>query len=388
MTKDDRIPGFSLFGGPLHQLGCRAGLVKEMNTTRLGLALGFLAWGVLIVLSFFQGILPKIFTLTFIGVHARFLLAIPLFFLCETLVAPRMAEFVRSVVRSGVVPDSELPRLSSDIRKIGRIKNSWLVEVLFLLVVFVSPLLEMVVDIPGRTGSVAWIIGQGGGSLTFVQGWYLGFCLPLFRFLMLRWLWHLGLWGYFLWRLEKIKLQLIPTHPDAAGGLGYLEVVHEYFLPLVLAFSVVLSASFTENIFSGVMAFETLYRLVPLVFLLVGFLFLGPLFIFSRKLLICRTKGLDEYMVMAAHYVSAFDRKWIRDETATGEAQLGTADMQSLADLMNSVNAIGRIRVIPAGERLLKEITAAVIVPLLPLVFLKYPVDQVAVRLFQMISGQ
>jgi len=388
MEGHGRFEEFSLLGGPLHWLGCRLGLVRGgTNTFRLGVALGLLAWGVLMLLALLQGFGHKVFSLAVIGVHVRLLVAIPLFFVCETWVVPRMAEFVRNIVRSGLVPETELPALASDIRRVGRMKDSWLAEVLFLILAFTWPLIGTVGDLQGKTGNWASILAQAGGRITLINGWYLMFCLPLFRFLMFRWLWRLGLWWYFLRRVEKLKLLLIPTHSDGTAGLGYLEVVQEHFIPLALAISAVFSASFAEGIFSGTMAFETLYRLIPMVLLLVAVLFIGPLFTFSPKLWVCRVTGLNEYMVMAHHYVDAFDRKWIRDEQASGESQLGTSDIQSLADLTNSVNVVRGMRWIPVGQRLMMGLAVSVIVPLLPLSFLKYPVDQLAVRLFQMLTG-
>ena len=58
---------------------------------------------------------------------------------------------------------------------------------------------------------------------------------------MFRWLLRLVTWSVFLFRLARLPLRLVPTHPDAAGGLGYLEVVHLHFAPLVLAVSAVLA---------------------------------------------------------------------------------------------------------------------------------------------------
>ena len=388
MTETIQIPEFSLFGGPLQRLGCRLGLVRgTTNTVWLGLALGLLAWGVLVLLAILQGFGLKVFSLAVIGVHVRLLVAIPLFFACETWVGPRMAEFVRNIVRSGLVPETELPALASAIRRVGRLKDCWPAEVLFLLAVFAAPVIESFVQLPGSTGNWTSILDQAGGKLTWIHGWYLVFCLPLFRFLMLRWLWHLSLWWFFLWRVKKLDLHLIPTHPDSAGGLGYLEVVQEHFTPLAAAISAVFSASFAEGIFSGTMAFETLYRLIPMVLLLNAVLFLGPLFLFSAKLWICRITGWSEYMRMASRYVNNFDRKWIRGENASGESLLGTPDMQSLADLTNSVNVVRNMRIIPAGQRLMVQLAASAILPLLPLAFLKYPVADLAARLFQMLTG-
>lgn len=68
------------------------------------------------------------------------------------------------------------------------------------------------------------------------------------------------------------------------------------------------SRLFAEAISSGKMAFETLYSLVPMVMVLTAALFIGPLFLFSRKLWSCRQTGMTEYMGMASRYVNAFDR--------------------------------------------------------------------------------
>ena len=166
-----------------------------------------------------------------------------------------------------------------------------------------------------------------------------------------------------------------------------MEVVHEHFIPLVLAAAALFSASMAEELYAKTMAFEALYGLIPGVLFLSGVLFIGPLFIFSRKLWICRRNGLNEYMAMASRYVQAFDRKWIRDEKATGESQLGTADMQSLADLTNSVRVVRDMRSVPVSRRLVIELAVCVILPLFPLVLFKYPADQVAKRLFNMLTG-
>lgn len=277
--------------------------------------------------------------------------------------------------------------MSSDIRRVGRLKDTWLAEVLFLLLAFVFPLFGAGGGLQGETGTWTSVLARAGGKLTIVSGWYLMFCLPLFRFLMLRWLWNLGLWWYFLWRVKKINLRLVPTHSDGAGGLGYLEVVQEHFTPLVLAVSSVYSGSFAESISVGTMTFESLYSLLPMVLILVAVLFIGPFFIFSHKLWVCRSTGLNEYMAMAARYVRAFDRKWIRDENASGESQLGTADMQSLADLTSSVRVARDMRVVPVSRRLLIKLAACAILPMLPLLLLKFPISEIATRLFRAMAG-
>ena len=64
---------FSLLGGPLHQPGCRLGLVRgRTNTVLLGLVLGILPWLVLWLLALINGIGDAWFSIRAIGGVATF----------------------------------------------------------------------------------------------------------------------------------------------------------------------------------------------------------------------------------------------------------------------------------------------------------------------------
>jgi hypothetical protein len=148
------------------------------------------------------------------------------------------------------------------------------------------------------------------------------------------------LWCFFLWRVSRLELRLVPTHPDGAGGLGLLEVVHTEFTPLVLAISAAQSAALAQDIASGRMKFDAIYSGVAFLLLVDAVLFLGPLFLFLRKLWACKVEGLSDYSALAERYVNEFDRKWLDAGPAAGEPLLGTADIQSLADLSTSVGIV------------------------------------------------
>jgi hypothetical protein len=389
MKKEETgFPELLLFGGPLQKLGAWLRLTRgETGSFRLGLALGLPAWVVLVVLAFLHGPGLAVFSLPWIGVHVRLLLVIPLFFACERFVGPVIAEFARNLRESRLVGESEWPALALIIRRVRWLAGGWGAGLIFFLLAFGGPLIEAIAGLP--TGTVSWslILGKSDTSTASMGGWYLMYCLPLFRFLVMRWLWRLGLWWYFLWRLKKLDLQLVATHSDGAGGLGFLAVVQEHFVPLVLAISGTFSASFAEAILQDKMKIEYLYSLVPGVLILVFGLFIGPLVLFTRRLWDCRVNGLDKYMAMASRYVYAFERKWIQDRAATGESQLGTPDLQSLADLTNSMNVVRGIRMVPGGSRLALWLAGSVVAPMLPLVLLKYPVNEVVRVLLQALVG-
>jgi hypothetical protein len=337
------------------------------------------------LLALVQGLGQKVFSLALIGAHVRFLAVIPLFFLCETWVAPRMADFVHNIIRSGFIPRSSLPALESEIARTTRWKDSWLSEALCLLAAMLLPLIGAQLHLVGATAiyDPSRAVAQG----TLAGWWYWFVCLPLFRFLMFRWLWRLGLWCYFLWRVAKLELHLVPTHPDGVAGAGYLEVVHIHFTPLVLAISALQSASFAEEISAGTMTFEAIYPAFALILVLDAVLFLGPLFIFGNKLWACRVKGLSDYMEFAARYVNGFDQKWLGADASPAEPLLGTPDLQSLADLSNSVNIVRNMRWVPLSQPLLLNIVIAALLPMLPLLLLKYPIAELAEKFIARLSG-
>lgn len=144
---------FSLLGGPLHRLGCRLRLVRGGSTVPLGVAIALLLWTVLVALALLEGAGDEVFSLVAIGAHVRLLLVIPLFFLCESSVDPRMAAFVRTIVQSAVVPQAARPALAAEIARIDRGKASWLAEALCLAAAVLLMLAAPMAQLAGTTMS-------------------------------------------------------------------------------------------------------------------------------------------------------------------------------------------------------------------------------------------
>ncbi len=389
MEKREGLTDFSLLGGPLHRLGSRLGLVRDgTNTIALGLVLGAVPWIVLLALALVEGFGHVLLSIQAIGGHVRLLVAIPLLFVCEAFIDPRFTVFVRGIVRSQVVPATVRPALEAEVARIARWKDAWLPEAFFLLAAVLLGLTTR------KESFMAYLSVLTGGSspsavaaTTWSSQWYWIVCMTLFRFLLLRWLWRLALWCFFLWRVSRLELRLVPTHPDRAGGLGYLELVHTEFIPLVLAISAVQSASLAEDIASGRMTFDAIYPGVAFTLIVDSVLFLGPLYTFSRRLWQCKVKGLSDYSALAERYVNEFDRKWLGADPPPGEPLLGTADIQSLADLSNSVSIVRDMRLVPVSPSMLAYLAVAALLPLLPLVLFKYPFADLLAKFFGNLSG-
>jgi len=382
MEKTEDLPNFSLLGGPLHRLGRLLGLVRDgTNTIAIGLVLGMCLWLVLVVLALVERLGHVLFSIEAVGAHVRLLAAIPLLFLCETMIDPRFATFVRRMMRLRVVRASARPELEVEIARVARWKDAWLPEAIFLLACVLlaqtTPNVNFITYLSGVPGEA---VADAVRDATWTSRWYWSVCMPLFRFLWLRWLWRLALWCFLLWQMSRMELRLIPTHPDRSGGLGYLEVVHAEFAPVVLAISAVQSASLAQEIASGRTTLTSVYPGIAIILFADALLFVGPLLVFSRKLWQCWLKGVNDYGALAERYVREFDKKWLDAGAAPNEPLLGTPDLQSLADLNNSVSVVGDMRFVPVGPRLLVPLTVAALLPLAPLVLFKYPLAELLAK--------
>lgn len=381
----NEVGAFSLIGGPLHRIGRRLGLVRgATNTIPLGLALGVFPWSVLLVMAIAEGITDRVFSLSVIGGHARLLVAIPLFFVCEAWLDPRVAIFGRQIVETGVVPPDARAEFGAYLARASRWRDSWIPDAVSL---GIAVLLGLVGARLLRYGSTAGFDpGRAIVPGTATAWWYWIVCLPLFRVLMFRWLMRLGLWAHYLWRLSRLKLHLVPTHADGAGGLGYLEVVHSTFMPLVAAGSVLLAASFAEEISAGRIGLAAVYPGFAIVLFVDAVLFLGPLLVFAPALWACQARGMNEYMALASRYTADFETKWLRTPDP-GEPLLGTPDLQALADLGTSMTIVRDMRWLPVSPRLLLELGLTAALPLVPLLLLEYPLGDLLKKFVVIVAG-
>src|SRR5208337_4226519 len=87
-----------------------------------------------------------------------------------------------------------------------------------------------------------------GIRLTPAGYWYAFVSIPIFQFILLRWYLRLGIWFRFLWRVSRWKLRLLPTHPDRAGGIGFLGRSSYAFGPLLFAQGTLLAGLIASRI--------------------------------------------------------------------------------------------------------------------------------------------
>lgn len=193
-------------------------------------------------------------------------------------------------------------------------------------------------------------------NLSYAGYWYVLVSIPIFQFILLRWYFRFAIWFRLLWHVSRLKLRLTAAHPDRAGGIGFLGNASIAFAPICFAQGALLAGVIANKILydgRALMSFKIDAASFVCFFVLVT---LGPLLMFSRQLIDADRKGTAEFGLLASRYALGFEDKWILGSTPKTDELLGTADIQSLADLGNSFAAVQSMRWVPFGN---KDIMAA-----------------------------
>jgi hypothetical protein len=386
-------PEFSLvMGGPLYQLwrGTRlAGDTLQLLHRRI-IALALLAWAPLLLLSIAEGNawgdrvrLPFFYD---VELHVRLLIALPLFVLAELVVHLRMRPVVGLFLERGLIPNAARARFEAAIASAIRLRNSVVAEVLLIAFVYIVGVGFIWRTQIGMNVTTWYGVSADGRLQPSAAGWWLGVVsLPLFQFLLLRWYFRLFIWARFLWQVSRIDLQFVPTHPDRSGGLGFLGAVSYAFAPVLLAQGAMLAGMIANRIFyAGASLPQFKVELIGTVALLV-FAILGPMLVFGPKLEAAKRAGLREYGTLAQRYVREFDGKWLRDGAPAGEPLVGSADIQSLADLGNSYEVVKGMRWVPITLQTVLQLAVTTLLPVLPLMLTMISLEELLDRLLKIV---
>jgi hypothetical protein len=305
---------------------------------------------------------------------------VPLLLMAELLVHQRMKLVVRQFIERGIITAESRPRFDACIVSALRLRNSVWLEI--GLVIFVMGYHFVWAEISTLDTTIWYAKGVASQQQLSLAGyWFVYFSMPIFQFLMFRWLLRIVVWARFLWQVSRLDLYLVPTHPDKAGGLGFLAGTAAAFMPLTLSLGSLLSAMIAQRIFyedAKLLDFKPEIA-AAVVFILL--LILGPLCVFAGHLARTKRQGLMRYGSLASRYVTEFEQKWLQGGAAPDEVFIGTGDIQSLADLNNSFEIIPAMRIFPFGKETILQIAATVLLPVLPLSLTMISLEELAQKL-------
>jgi len=366
----------------MHRLQGRLGLLAgdELPTVRTGVVLAAVAWLPPALFSLFD---ERSWTIAYgtsffadFGSYARYLIAIFVLTVVDRGAEGRLNRLLACFVESGIIARDRYDALTDVLTRADRRTSSPVAEVVMLVTAYALAALTIT-----RTAGLAenmWL-ESAEGQLDLAGWWAVLVSTPLFFFLVLRWLWRFAVWAALLRGISRIPLSLVATHPDRAGGLGFLTLFPLIFVPFTLALSVVVASSALQEVVFSSVAFEMLRNVTLLWITFVVLLFFGPLIAFSGNLLALRETGLIAHSKLVARYNRAAEQEMLASDGRDQKLDIDT--ISGVADLAPSLGTIYRIKPIPAEIWAVVPLVVAATVPMIMVASVQVPLGDLLRRL-------
>ena len=204
--------------------------------------------------------------------------------------------------------------------------------------------------------------------------WYALVSIPVFQFFLFRWLLRLFNWMRLMYRLSRLDLQLIPTHPDRTGGLGFVGQAMPSTAVIILAISSVLCAAIaTQVTYRGLLVEQFTYSYGIFV-IIVMLVFLGPFLVFTPQLIAVKRRALMDYGRHGIRLGQAFQRNWVR--SGANDEPISANDISSIAGFERTYALVRGMKIFPLEFADLREIIIAVVLPVLPFVGTHIPLEK------------
>lgn len=316
-------------------------------------------------------------------VHVRCMVMIPALIAGRSVVRFYLPWILSQFHRSGLLAGEEgAERLRDILREYRGLRDMRLALVVILVLAFL-PATTAWLGVK-QLDALAWA-RLPDGSVGAVGLWY-GFVVkPLSAILMMWWIWRLWILLLVMCaRLARLPLAFAPTHPDAAGGLGFVADLPLIQAPLLFALSAVACSGLAEGILEGSFSLHKQpYVLVVLVVVLVAAA-LAPLLPFMRTVRRMAYDAWDEYHGLLARHGQMVHARWIEGrDVADDKGLLDAPEIGPVADIGTLYERVDAINPVMISRGTLVVLAACAAVPVVPLVLIEYPV----IEIVRMLSG-
>ena len=382
---------FSLFAGDwMQETYAKLGLGSHrwLYKTKRCLVAVLVTYLPMAALAWRQGLLstavsPTNFFADF-AAYACFLVGLPLFLLAEVVIDASTREAAEEFVRCGVVRGEDAPRLLRVYQTLRRWRESRWPDMVCVVLAYTFSLAILVPQFYGDNPLPTWHVAgdEVSRELTAAGYWAFFIALPLLNYTWLRLIVKTLMWIYYLHHVSRLRLDLVPTHPDLTAGIGFLSEAQGRFAILILAYGI-------SNVAAPV-GYEIAVQgydlgVMPVWGPIVGFiigaplLFTLPLFMFTKQLHRTKKRALAAYRERAVDHLRSLEKRWLHGDRreATAEEMRQFAEQATLDTLYTRIH---HMRVVPFDLRSFGQLvgsTFGAMSTLLPLLHSRGEINEV-----------
>lgn len=348
----------------------RSGHTDWRNTALVLVALTWVPCAVLASLHWLStGSLPLVFY--DLSLHARLLIAIPALVAAERVLDWRCAGALDHVRDCHIVADADLARFSAARQKAERLRARDSIDLALAVVAWGLAFAWL--------GN--WIPNASAAQPTPARLYYGLVGLPLAHWLLLRGLWRWALWVRQLWGLSRLRLHLMPTHPDHAGGLVHLADPALGFALIMFAVASITSGTaasailWDEEVLNThvILSQHSVAAVAAALAGLAEFMALGPLLLFLPQMQQARVRGMHEYHALAMTVTRTFHERWIG---RSDHSLVERGEISSMADLGTMYANLRGMRLLAFDRLHVVGVLVGALGPMAPLALLVVPLPE------------
>ena len=314
---------------------------------------------------------------------SRLFLVIPFLILAEWLLVGTFVDFLKNTER--IIAESSRENMNKIYGRMDRLNRSSIPELIMFIIVYILSW-YYAGDIISESSSWYWQpedLGSDNFALTTAGYWFLFVSIPLYQFLVVRWVWRWLVWAAYLVQLTRLRWKLHAMHGDKFAGLEYLNFMPFSFSVCAIAVGI----NFSSLIYADMQATAASlgsYKIPILLMVLIttGLCYL-PLVILVPKLYKLREEAIYHFGLLIHYHHDSFENHWYNKSEAEAGKILGSTEPSSMCDINGSYEAIQNMRLLPLSYKLYTYSVLLMLLPFLPLITLSYSFDELTNILMQ-----
>ena len=380
MTAGSADPfGTGPFQSLLHRLGLPAG--TEGATTRRAILSALVAWVPLVVLAQAQNLAIGTGAASLLqdfAAYSRFLVAVPLMVIAESQARYWLQRTLGHFFDARLIAPEHHARFQDLLASTRRLLSSRVVLVVIVILAYALTLASAREWV--QFGAANWtLLSQEGEPrvVSYAGWWRLLVSQPLFMSLVLTWLWRLLLWMRCMRTIAHMKVRIVASHPDKAGGLGFLGQSLRGFPILALALGTAIAGTLANLVMHDERASTSLTPVVVATMVFILLICAGPLLTFIKPMREAQDDAELTYGALATSLGERFEDRWLGKSGGLGDEALGVPDFSSTADLYSVAGKVDEMRPIPIQLKDFIPLLAATVLPFLPILLRQVSFDEV-----------
>ena len=355
--------------------------------TRRALLLAGISWIPIIVWAALSGHLhPTVqdeSLMRHLGVHVRCLIGIPLFILSEPFADRVMRVLVGNFTLSGLIRAEDRARFDDVVRSVERLRDSRLAWIAMRALVIVSAIVSRRTWLTEDADALVWSTNHA--ALDFGGSWAMLVVRPLFLFMLLQWLWRLILTWVLFRRISKLDLQLVPSHPDHVGGLGFIRLHSLAFSMVVFAISSVVCVAVAHQMLAHDATFAQYQVLLIFLTALLAVLFMLPLSAFQGVIRRTSVRAQFDYGTLSGRHVRALHARWVQGRSVEDDI-LSAPEIGPAADVATLYSMGTSMRMVPVGKFQIGALVVPALLPVLLVASVEVPITDILIRIIKTLS--